>query len=414
MPPRDRSGDRSGDRPGQEAGNGAGDGDAPDDWQHDLTEQRLSELRKIRRLMLCSFLLAAFTATYFARDVLLPIVLAVLLTLTLRPVVRGLQRIGIPPGVSAVLLMLAIGLGFAVAGYFLSGPIGEMAARAPQIGTEVQRKLAGLMDRLASIREVGEQVTEMADAAGATGEKMEVVVDQSGPIPSAVGSAASIGSTLVAAMILTLFLLASGDFYHRRIVEASPKLHDKKRALTIVRDVERQISRYLGAITVINAGLGVAIGIALWIIGLPMPHVWGTLAFLLNFMPFIGAIIGTVAAGAFALVSFDSVPYALLVPLSYFTLTTIEGNFVTPMLVGRRLELNIVSVFVTVAFWIWLWGVPGAVLAVPFLVVVKAVCDHVPSLKAFGGFLSGDPAVKAEDREGDPKDRTGKPAARHA
>lgn len=388
----------------------------PVDPHIDLAERRLRELRIIRRLMLGSFLLALFTATYFARDVLLPIVLAILLTLTLRPVVRGMQRVGIAPGFSAVLVMLAIGLGFAVAGYFLSGPIGDMAARAPQIGSEVQRKLAGLMDRLASIQEVGEQVTEMTDAAGATGEgeKVEVVVDQSGPIPAAVGSVASITSSLVAAMILTLFLLASGDFYHRRIVEASPKLHDKKRALTIVRDVEKQISRYLGAITMINAGLGLAIGIALWIIGLPMPHVWGTLAFLLNFMPFIGAIIGTAAVGAFALVSFDSVPYALLAPLSYFALTTIEGNFVTPMLVGRRLELNIVSVFVTVAFWIWLWGVPGAVLAVPFLVVVKAVCDHVPSLKAFGSFLSGDPAVKAEDREADRQDKEEKRATRPA
>ena len=382
----------------------------------ELAENRLSELRKIRRLMLCSFLLAAFTATYFARDVLLPIVLAILLTLTLRPLVRGLQRIGIPPGFSAVLLMLAIGLGFAIAGYFLSGPIGEMAARAPQIGSEVQSKLAGLMDRFASIQEVGKQVTEMADAAGATDgeEKVEVVVDQSGLIPEAVGSVASITSSLVAAMILTLFLLASGDFYHRRIVEASPKLHDKKRALTIVRDVEKQISRYLAAITMINAGLGLAIGVALWILGLPMPHVWGTLAFLLNFMPFIGAIIGTAAVGAFALVSFDSVPYALLAPLSYFALTTIEGNFVTPMLVGRRLELNIVSVFVTVAFWIWLWGVPGAVLAVPFLVVVKAICDNVPSLKAFGSFLSGDPAMRTDDQAAEnghrPEKRSTRPA----
>lgn len=393
----------------------ATEGDLPDPAL-ELAENRLSELRKIRRLMLCSFLLAAFTATYFARDVLLPIVLAILLTLTLRPLVRGLQRIGIPPGFSAVLLMLAIGLGFAIAGYFLSGPIGEMAARAPQIGSEVQSKLAGLMDRFASIQEVGKQVTEMADAAGATDgeEKVEVVVDQSGLIPEAVGSVASITSSLVAAMILTLFLLASGDFYHRRIVEASPKLHDKKRALTIVRDVEKQISRYLAAITMINAGLGFAIGVALWILGLPMPHVWGTLAFLLNFMPFIGAIIGTAAVGAFALVSFDSVPYALLAPLSYFALTTIEGNFVTPMLVGRRLELNIVSVFVTVAFWIWLWGVPGAVLAVPFLVVVKAICDNVPSLKAFGSFLSGDPAMRTDDQAAEnghrPEKRSTRPA----
>ncbi|SDE38346.1 AI-2E family transporter [Limimaricola pyoseonensis] len=385
---------------------GAAEGDAPPDPAVALSEQRLSELRKIRRLLLCTFLLAGFTACYFARDVLLPIVLAILLTLTLRPVVRGFERIGIAPAISAVVLMLTLGLGVSVAGYFLSGPVSKMASRAPEIGNEVQAKLAGVLDRLASIQEVGEQVSDMAEAAGATeGQKMEVVVDQSGLIPEAVGSAASVGSSLVAALVLTLFLLASGDFYHRRIVEASPKLHDKKRALTIVRDVEKQISRYLGAITVINAGLGLCVGTALWILELPMPHVWGVLAFLLNFMPFIGAIIGTVLVGATALVTFDSVPYALLAPLSYFTLTTIEGNFVTPMLVGRRLELNIVSVFVTVAFWIWLWGVPGAVLAVPFLVVVKAICDNVPSLRAFGGFLSGDPRLKAEDRAADREER---------
>ncbi len=354
-------------------------------------EQRLSELRKIRRLMVGTFLLALFTATYFARDVLLPIVLAILLTLTLRPAVRGMQKIGVPAAVSAVLVMLTIALGFLLAGYFLSGPVSHMVERAPQISHEVQVKLDGVMQRFASIQEVGKQVSDMADAAGADEEKVEVVVDQSGLVPQAVGSLASIGSSLVAAMILTLFLLASDDFYHRRIVEASPKLKDKKRALTIVRDVEKQISRYLGAITVINAGLGLSIGLALWLIGLPMPHVWGTLAFLLNFMPFIGAIIGTVAVAATALVTFDSASYAMLAPLAYFTLTTIEGNFVTPTLVGRRLELNIVAVFVTVAFWIWLWGVPGAVLAVPFLVVVKAICDHIEPLRPLSGFLSGDP-----------------------
>ncbi len=370
---------------------------AIEDKARESAEQRLSELRKIRRLMLGTFLLALFTATYFARDVLLPIVLAILLTLTLRPAVRGFQRIGIPPAASAVLLMLTIGLGFAIAGYFLSGPVTQMVERAPSIGAEVKGKLAGVLDRVASLQEVGEQVSDITEAAngGKTG-KMEVVVDQSGMVPQAVGSLASVGSSLVAAMILTLFLLASGDFYHRRIVEASPKFKDKKRALTIVRDVEKQISRYLGAITMINAGLGVSIGLALWALGLPMPHVWGTIAFLLNFMPFIGAIIGTVTVAAMALVSFDSGYYAMLAPLAYFTLTTIEGNFVTPMLVGRRLELNIVAVFVTVAFWIWLWGVPGAVLAVPFLVVVKAVCDNIETLRPLSGFLSGDPRDRVE------------------
>ncbi|PYE85374.1 AI-2E family transporter [Pseudoroseicyclus aestuarii] len=347
--------------------------------------ERLSELRKIRRLILCLLLLSLFTAIYFSRDVLLPIVLAILLTLTLRPLVRGLQRIGIPPPLTAVGVLLVLGMALFTAVYMLSGPVTQMANNAPIVAVEVRSKLEGVIDRFASIQEMQDQVSGM----GGGNEDMEVTVDQSGMLPQAVGSAASVGTSIAAALILTMFLLASGDFYHRRIVEASPRLRDKVRALTIVRDVERQISRYLAAITIINAGLGLCIGLAMWALGMPMPYMWGLVGFLLNFMPLIGAVMGVIGAGAIALVTFDSVPYALLVPGSYFLLTSIEGNVVTPALVGRRLELNIVAVFVTVAFWVWLWGIPGAVLAVPFLVVVKAICDNIDSLHAFGGFLSG-------------------------
>lgn len=354
----------------------------------------LQQLRAIRLLLVGIFLLLLFTATYFARDVLLPIVFALLLTLTMRPIVRSLSRRGIPAGLTAVLLVVSIGIGATVSVYVLSGPVGTLAARAPMIGQEVRWKMRDVLAQVSALQAMSDEVAGLASGNGADGaetsERTEVVVNEGGLIPRAIGSVASAGTSLIAALILTMFMLASGDFFHRRIVEASPRFTDKKRALTIVRDVERQISRYLAAITVINAGLGVAIGLGLWAIGMPVPYMWGIAAFLLNYLPFLGAVLGGLAVAAVAIVTFDTIAYALLAPAVYLTLTSIEGQIVTPMLVGRRLEINTVSVFVTVVFWIWLWGVPGALLAVPFLVAVKVICDNVDSLRPLGRFLSGD------------------------
>jgi predicted PurR-regulated permease PerM len=364
-------------------------------------------LRAIRHLLVGIFLLMLFTATYFARDVLLPIVFALLLTLTMRPIVRILARRGIPSGVTAVMLVASIAIGAAVSVYMLTGPVGSLAQQAPAIGQEVRFKMRGVLEQLSTLQRMSDEVANLAsggedngvdpaDLPGALSVEedappvQEVVVDRSGLIPQALGSVASVGTSMIAALILTMFMLASGDFYHRRIVEASPRFTDKKRALTIVRDVERQISRYLAAITVINGGLGVSIGLGLWAIGMPMPYMWGIAAFLLNYLPFLGALVGGAAVAAVAVVTFDNISYALLAPAIYLTLTSIEGQIVTPMLVGRRLEINTVSVFVTVVFWIWLWGVPGALLAVPFLVVVKVICDNIPSMQPLGSFLSGD------------------------
>eukprot|EP00919_Chromeraceae_sp_WS-2016_P001245 GHVR01003147.1.p2 GENE.GHVR01003147.1~~GHVR01003147.1.p2 ORF type:complete len:181 (+),score=29.22 GHVR01003147.1:1-543(+) len=154
-----------------------------------------------------------------------------------------------------------------------------------------------------------------------------------------------------------------------------------------VYDVERRVSRYLLTITLINGGLGVAIGLYLAALGMPAPYVWGLAAFLLNFLPYIGGFIGSVLVGAYAIVTFDTVSYAILAPIGYQILTGIEGQLVTPYLVGRRLELNTVAVFLTVVFWGWLWGMAGALVAVPFLVVFKVICDNVTALHIVANFL---------------------------
>lgn len=369
------------------------------------TDLSATELTRIRRLLLMLLLLGIFTAVYFARDVLLPIVLAIVLTLTLLPAVRAGERVGVPRIVTSIALVFGMALSLVLAGYFLSGPIGQMVEDAPRIADQLEVKFDGVMDRVSSLREAGEEVadaaadaadsaTEGAAAGEAEPEVVAVVSDEPTMVETAVSGLASASGSVFAALLLTLFLLASGDFYHRRIVEAAPKLRDKVKALTIIRDVERQISRYLGAIFVINLGLGVIVGTTLWLLGMPLAVVWGILAFLLNFIPFVGNILTVVLVGAVALVSYDTLWQALLPPLAVVIISGLESNVVTPILVGRRLELNQVSQLIMLAFWTWLWGVPGAILAVPFLVVVKAVCDNVESLQKLGAFLSGDPGTQ--------------------
>lgn len=346
----------------------------------------LRELRAIRRLLTGLFLLALFGAFYFARALLLPIVLAVVVALTLRPVVRGLAGLGVPAAVSAVTLVLTLGLGVAAAIWAAAGPARRLVERAPEIGREVRWKLRGLIDSLGEMQEATEEVGELA--AGPGGDRaQEVVLEQGGLLTDVVGSVAGVGTSLVAALILAMFLLASWDFFVRRIVEEAPRLGDKKRAMAIVRDLELQISRYLAAITVINAGLGLSIGLALWAIGLPNAYLWGIAGFALNYLPFIGAAAGTVGVGMVALVTFDTLGEALLAPLAYYALTSLEGQVVTPLFLGRQLAINTVAVFVTVMLWVWLWGIPGAFLAVPVLVVVKVMADNLPPLARFGRFL---------------------------
>ncbi len=169
----------------------------------------------------------------------------------------------------------------------------------------------------------------------------------------------------------------------------------KKRALSAVYDIERKVSRYLLTITVINASLGAAIAITLALLGVDYAYVWGIAAFLLNFVPFVGGLVGTVLIGASAIVQFDSIYYALAAPIAYQILTGVEGQFITPTLVGRRLEMNTVAVFLTVVLWGWLWGIPGALVAVPFLVVFKVICENFEGLETIANFL-GKGAEKVE------------------
>jgi predicted PurR-regulated permease PerM len=363
------------------------------------------ELKRIRRNSFFTLLIVLLTAIYFTRELLLPIVIAIILTLTLLPVVRFGERYRIPSGVTAVGVVVVAALVFSGLGYVLSGPAQTLAADAPRITEELQDKLGGILDQVSALRASAEEITGDAPAAtmvdtNSDGVATTTVVTvtetgQAGLADQVVAGLASAGGAIGAGLVLAVFLLASGDFYHRRIIEAAPRLRDKKQALTIIRDIERQISRYLATIVLINAMLGIAVGLAMWLLSLPVPVVWGLLAFLLNFIPVVGSVLNVALVAAVSLVTFDTLGQALLAPAALAIFSLIESTIVTPLFIGRRLELNIVAQLVMIALWTWLWGIPGAILAVPFLVVVKAVTDNVESLQVISTFLAADPGTKA-------------------
>jgi predicted PurR-regulated permease PerM len=188
-------------------------------------------------------------------------------------------------------------------------------------------------------------------------------------------------------IVLLYFLLASGDLFLRKLIKVLPTFKDKKRAVEIAREVESNISTYLFTVTLINAGVGVAVGVGVWLLKMPNPVLWGVIACVLSYIPYLGALVGVGILGLAALLVFDDLGHALAVPAVYLAVSFVEGNFITPLVLGRRLTLNPVVIFVGILFWFFLWGIPGALLAVPTLAVFKIVCDHVDTLAPVGEFF---------------------------
>ena len=343
------------------------------------------DIKALRRSATTLTIIAVFVVAYFARDLILPVLLGFLIALTLSPVNRSLQKVGLPSGVSATLLILLTTAGIAAVLYFAGETARSWSEDAPRIARELQLKLSGVTEAIDAVQEASTQVEE-ATAPSESGPQT-VVIQQPGLLNAAVTVAASTATSIGVALVLALFLLASGDLFYVKLIQAFPTMKEKKRALATVYGIERRVSGYLLTITLINAGLGLLVTLALWLLGLEYAYIWGIAAFLLNYLPILGGIVGTALVAVHSIIFFDSLSYALVAPIAYQFLTSIEAQFVTPFLIGKRMELNIVAVFLTVVLWAWLWGISGALVAVPFLLVFKVLCENFPSLETVGNFL---------------------------
>ena len=428
------------------------------------------------------FLLAAVYATYHSKPVLLPLLLALLVTMVLKPVHRLLTRVGVPATLASGIVVICLLLGVFGIGSQLANPAAEWVNTIDMETAEVRFRevFAPIQQAQQDLEEVVEKVDKMtggkgtaapavsgesaaegtvrdeAAAAEGTGEKPALMPaseedtarptggravaaeevgrgragggDQDGSTELGASNAAGNGSGVevsdqqgkqgkqggaeaetepppvaveisdrpvnivyeyiqdfgihaVATLLLIFFFLAFGDTMNERISEdeATAKL---------VGHVSQDVSGYLFTISAINAGLGVCIGLAMWMLGMPNPVLWGLMAAVLNYVPYLGAIVGSAIVFVVAMVSQHDVGMSFVVPAVYFGLTTIEGNIITPMIIGKRFTLNPIVVAVWFLSWGALWGIPGMLIATPTLMAFKIVCANVPGLARVDRIIS--------------------------
>ena len=188
--------------------------------------------------------------------------------------------------------------------------------------------------------------------------------------------------------ILLYFLLAYDSVFLGKVIKLMPTLQDKRRAVSILSEIESHVSKYLLTVTLINIGLGIAVGVTVGMLGLQNPVMWGVMVAVLNFVPYLGALTGIICMTIGAVLSFDSIGYAMVFPAAYLFIATIEGNFVTPYVMGRSLTLNPVLILLSLTFWGFMWGIAGIILAVPILAAFKIFCAHVEEMEPIAEFLS--------------------------
>jgi predicted PurR-regulated permease PerM len=341
--------------------------------------------------------LAVLYTLYFAASIILPFVLALVLGLLLGPPVEFLnRRLKIPRMLAALVAILLMFSLIGGIGYAISVPASGWIARAPQSLPTLEAKLSFLRQPISMIQGGMDQMQKlMHQGTAQPNPGQTVTVNSGGSGMGGVGLSVLTGTRAFLGQIFTLmivlfFLLAEGDSLLRRFVEILPGLKEKKRAVQIATEVERNISGYLVTITMMNLLVGTANGISIWAFGLPDPLLWGTVAFLLNYIPILGPLTGMVIFFFVGLFTFTSVGWALAPAGVYLLIHLMEGETITPMLLARRFTLNPLLVIVSLMFWDWLWGITGALLAVPLLAVTKILCDHIEALTPIGHLLGAE------------------------
>jgi predicted PurR-regulated permease PerM len=325
---------------------------------------------------------------FFARAVVLPVVLACVAGMTLKPLIRWLSYCHIPPALSAVivlcLLMVAVGIGF----FQVGRPALTWMNEAPQHITALRQRVQKIFPRIARISEAAAAVNNLGATEAEQKEQPTVELKDSRGTSAFINWTGSLLAGMGETLVVLYLLLASGDLFLQKLVRVMPTLPDKKRAVEISHEIQENISKYLFSVSLINIGLGVVVSSGLSLMGVPNAVMWGMLVAVLNFVPYFGPVAGITLLATVGLLTFDSLWVGLLPPAWYLLLHLLEANFITPILLGRHFTLNPVVIFVSLIFWTWLWGVPGALLSVPILVSVKVICEHVPSLSSINELLA--------------------------
>jgi len=311
-------------------------------------------------------------ALHAAEYILAPIAMGVVLGLMLGPMASRLERAGLPPGLSAFVVFI---LFIAIVGLFalvVSAPLALWVGRIPQIWQELQSQLVQFREPLEMIRGARDQLRNVIGSGGVT-----VSVDDGSPVESVATMAPALGAQILIFLASLYFFVATRHQTRTAILRLCFTRRLRWRVAHVFRDIEALVSRYLLSISLINLVEGIAVGIGLWLVGVPSAPLWGALAVVTNFIVFLGPLLMTLVLFAVGLTEFDSLGGALVPPLIYQGINILESQFVTPLVIGRALTLNPFLVVLALVFWIWLWGALGGFIAVPALLVCYAVIRNI-------------------------------------
>jgi predicted PurR-regulated permease PerM len=353
----------------------------------DRIEQQVEEHLTVHsRALTGLFLLALFYTLHLGRVIFLPMAIALLLAVLFAPLLRRLRQWHIPEPLGAALLLGLFVTGLVFGVLRLAEPAAEWSTKLPVALHTVEYNIQAFKKSMQDVT----KATELLSKAAALDEakKVQQVEVKGDAWPIKVFSlTGDLMIGLATTVILLYFLLSSGDLFLQKLVKVLPSLREKKRAVEIVRNIEEQLFRYLFTVTGINLALGTAVGIAMHVLGMPNPILWGAMAALLTFIPYIGHVFGIIVVMLVAALTFSDLGQMFLIGGVYWALAIVEGSFASPMILGRRLESNPVVLILAVMVWGWIWGVGGALLAVPLLVAFKIMCDHLEPLQPIGEFL---------------------------
>jgi len=329
--------------------------------------------------------LAVLAAIYAGRGFLLPIFLAAFLAIVLHPLVRRLRLWGVPESAGAALVVLAFIAVTAAVLYGLAAPLDHWANRLPNLLVELRTRLAAVRDSIAQMQQMAATLEGMT--SGGEGDAPAQGDGGADVVGVVLSRTRSVAVTLLTTVVLLYFMLAEGSRVSDRVIASLPADWYAETGSAMIADLRQQITAYLRTFALINVGLGIVTWLAMALLGLPSAALWGLMAGLLNFLPFVGPLVTLTVITGVAVLSATTWFDLLAPPLVYAVINTAEGSLVSPKLLGRQLTLNPIAIFIAVLFWTWAWGPVGALIAVPVLAVVRIAAEYLRPAQGLLPFL---------------------------
>lgn len=329
---------------------------------------------------------------YLARVVFIPLTFALMLSFLLSPAVTWLEHRRVPRSVGAALVVTLLLGGGTFAGVELANPAADWIARSPGVLQTLERKVRPWRRPVKSVSELAQRVERITQVEERRAPQ-EVTLEKPGILSTALDTVWTVVAGALVTLFALYFSLLTGDVLLARVIAWVPDL-SQRRTAEVILSIQQGMSRYLRTVFAINFVLGCAIAVAMYVLRMPNPLLWGALAMLVNFVPYVGPFVGIHTVGAVALVSFDDMTAALWPPLFYLAIASVEGNVLTPLILGRTTELDPLVIFVWLLFWGWLWGIAGAIVAVPLLMLIKLMCERSQVLGPVAALISRNASTK--------------------